>query len=196
MTLGLALYGPCLGSFFLADDFLWLRPLSFREVLGFLFQSWGHGQAYRPVMRLDYFFDFALFGAEPLGWHIKNVVIHSLNALVLWHIVYTLSQSKRWSYAVLTLFAVSPLVHENVAWISGRTYLLGAFFMFLSLLLLIRSAQNKAVLKLDFIASCCFYTIGIVTYEAVVSLPFLAGLFAVRQYFISKPQNLKTSMRL
>jgi hypothetical protein len=53
--------------------------------------------------------------------------------------------TSRWApaAAIAALFAVSPLGHENIAWISGRTHLLGVTFLLLSANLLFRAARGR-----------------------------------------------------
>lgn len=85
------LYGKTLGFEFVYDDHVqitgnpWINGLSnLREV--FVSDAWGFAKDvapshyYRPMMHLTFMVIFALVGQEPWGFHFWNVLIHALNA--------------------------------------------------------------------------------------------------------------------
>ena len=43
--------------------------------------------SYRPISNLTYFFDYALFQAKAYGSHLINILIHSINAVLVYWIV-------------------------------------------------------------------------------------------------------------
>ena len=93
--------------------------------------------SYYPVRTLSYAVDHQIWGLDPKGFKLTNILIHTANViLVFWLIVRLLrrptapQQSPRtwWDVAVATfsagVFAVHPVVVEPVAWVSGREELL------------------------------------------------------------------------
>lgn len=102
-------------------------------------------RSYYPVRNLSLAVDYSLWGLNPGGYHLTNVILHFLNALLVGLIAYRAmpgsgampgSSSVRSLLSGLvaaTLFAVHPLAVEPVAWISGREEVLTVFFVLLSL---------------------------------------------------------------
>lgn len=81
VALALAAYANVLGTFFLSDDFAQIGKV----VEGDLSVTWGreHGGFFRPLFIFSYFVDTQLWGRHPLGFHLTNVLLHSLNALLV-----------------------------------------------------------------------------------------------------------------
>ena len=89
---------------------------------------------YRPLTTVSYLLDYTLWGLRPFGYHLTNVGLHALCAVLVALILLRL----RWpllATAIATLlFAIHPIHTESVAWIAGRTDLLAFFFCGLTLL--------------------------------------------------------------
>ncbi|MGB9623647.1 MAG: hypothetical protein ACPMAQ_02190, partial [Phycisphaerae bacterium] len=68
--------------------------------------------------------------AEAAAWlfHLKNVLIHAINALLVWQLIRRVHEDPRVALAAALLFAVHPMAVEPTAWISGRMTSLSAFF--------------------------------------------------------------------
>jgi hypothetical protein len=141
LVLTLLAWGPALDGWFLLDDYRWLLPSdrSFDVMRSFV-STWGHGFAYRPVMRVSFAADLMAFGWNAWAWHLHNLVLHAVNVTLLWSLIQAATPRPAPAYAIALLFAVSPLSHENIAWISGRTHLLGVMFFLLGANLLLRAA--------------------------------------------------------
>src|SRR4030042_5184633 len=89
---------------------------------------------YHPLTLLMYTFDYSIFGFQPQYFHLVNLLLHLMNCLFVFVLIYRVS--KRSGIALITtlIFAIHPLRIEPVAWISGRKDLLAAMFAFLSLI--------------------------------------------------------------
>ncbi len=104
--------------------------------------------AWTPLTLLSHALDVAVWGMEPRGHHLTNVVLHSFNAVWMFWVgllVFALSREQRsGSYSLLDrvtsammvgsvvaafLFAAHPLRVEPVAWVSGRKDVLCLFFL-------------------------------------------------------------------
>lgn len=91
---------------------------------------------YIPLTVASYALDHALFGMDPFYFHLHNVVLHSLNVLLVFLFIYLISAGG-FSVATLTalLFAVHPLHVESVAWVAERKDVLSGFFSLVALIL-------------------------------------------------------------
>jgi tetratricopeptide (TPR) repeat protein len=94
-------------------------------------QSYGY---YRPVAALSLWLDYRIWGPDPFGFHLTNVLLHALCAGLVVLACRRLGLAPTASALAGVLFAVHPLHVENVAWISGRTDVLAFLFGIVSLL--------------------------------------------------------------
>jgi tetratricopeptide (TPR) repeat protein len=93
----------------------------------------------RPLVNLSFAFNYHFGGLNPLGYHLFNVVIHFVSAMLLWAIVRRtlrllyferrLDSVAGWlALAVAMLWALHPLQTEAVEYVTQRTELMMAFF--------------------------------------------------------------------
>jgi protein O-mannosyl-transferase len=103
-----------------------------------------HGDAsyWHPLTWLSLQLDCQLFGLRPGALHLTNLLLHTINTVLIFVLFSTISQTPWRSAAVALLFAIHPLHIETVAWISERKTLLCTLFWFLSLI-----AYSKYVLE-------------------------------------------------
>jgi len=115
---------------------------------------------YHPLTMLSLSLDYAIFGDNPKGYFIHNILLHVLNTLLLLWIITLLAPGKDFiSLFTAGAFALHPLHVESVAWISERKDVLYVFFFFISWLLYIKwedTNQKKWILLalLAFLLSC------------------------------------------
>jgi Tfp pilus assembly protein PilF len=103
---------------------------------------------YHPLTLLSYTQNYSLAELDPVSWHWTNILLHLVNTLLVFHLVFMLftrlgtgHRQLAGSFAAL-LFAVHPLHVESVAWISGRKDLLYTLFYLLSLLSYLRYLER------------------------------------------------------
>ncbi len=88
---------------------------------------------WRPTFTGWQILNFQLFGPNPFGWHLTNILLHSAVCLLLFLLLRRWGISQFTSFAIALIFAVHPVHVETVAWISGSTDLLFALFFLASL---------------------------------------------------------------
>ena len=91
-------------------------------------------ELYIPLTFLSYQIDYAIAGIEPFFYHFHNLVLHTLNAILILVCVYMLSRSKWIALFCGLVFLVHPVHTEAVVWASARKDTLSTFFFFGSLL--------------------------------------------------------------
>ena len=132
-------YLPALQGGYVWDDDRYVTDnLTLRSVEG-LARIWGEIGAvpqYYPIVHTTFWVEYHLWGLEPLGYHLDNVLLHACNALLLWFVLRRLGLRGGWFAALI--FALHPVHVESVAWITERKNVLSAFFYFLSLLAYMR----------------------------------------------------------
>jgi len=77
--------------------------------------------------------DYRVYGADAGGHHLTNLILHVLNALVLFGVLRRITATRWRSALVAALFAVHPLHVETVAWISERKDVLSTLFGLLAI---------------------------------------------------------------
>ncbi len=91
-----------------------------------------------PVTVASYSVDHALFGMDPHGFHLTNLLLHVLASLVVLAVALKLGAGTWVAAACALLFAVHPAVGEPVSWVSGRKDLLAGLFSLLAVLAFLR----------------------------------------------------------
>lgn len=132
-------------------------------------------ELYIPLTFLTYQFDYAVGGGSALPFHLGNIILHTLNALLAVWALYSLS-GKRWlALACGAVFLLHPLNTEAVDWVSARKDTLSTFFFLASLLLYLRWRDNPWP-KTMFWSVACF-ALALMAKVMAVTLPvILIGL--------------------
>jgi len=140
-----AVYAPALPGDFVWDDDTHLLDNPVLDEDG-LYKVWFTPPErinYWPVTFTSYWVEYQLWGFDPFGYHVVNVLIHALNAILLWRVLNLLRLPYSWLVALL--FAVHPVNVESVAWIAQRKSLLSMFFAMLSLLFFLRYEAQRRI---------------------------------------------------
>ncbi|HBO97423.1 MAG TPA: hypothetical protein DE315_02250 [Candidatus Omnitrophica bacterium] len=88
--------------------------------------------AYRPVLSATFFLDYWLWQRVAFGYHLHNVILHVLNAVLVYFILFLILKDPALSLFGAVLFAVHPLKSEAVCAIGYRGDLLAALFFLLA----------------------------------------------------------------
>lgn len=79
---------------------------------------------WRPTFTLWHIINFRMFGTDPVGWHITNLLLHSGVCVVAYALLRRWAFSAMVAFAITLIFAVHPVHVESIAWISGSPDLL------------------------------------------------------------------------
>lgn len=138
---------------------------------------------YRPVVMVTYTLDYALWGENPLGFHLTNIVFNTLAVLLVFWTAKGLLRGTSYSgvvpWVAALLFAVHPTHVESVAFIAGRTDLLAAIFMLVALLAYLRFATSPAGTPrwTLYLGSLVSFLLSLLSKEVAVSLLAILPLY-------------------
>jgi len=88
---------------------------------------------YYPFTVISFMLDSELYGMNPGGFHLTNVLLHSVSVLFLFFLLRRLTGSLWRSAVVAAVFAIHPLQVEAVAWVTARKDVLSGLFFMLAL---------------------------------------------------------------
>lgn len=128
------------------------------------------GVDYFPATYSSLWIEWHLWGLDPVGYHVTNVLLHAISCLVLWRIFVRLKFPAPWLAALL--FAVHPVNVESVAWIAERKNVLAMLFYTLtawSFVRFIQSAERKW-----YIISLAAFLLSLLAKPAAVAWPIVA----------------------
>jgi Flp pilus assembly protein TadD len=117
----------------------------FQSPVTFVSDLRGSGASfYRPLFWLSLAIDEKLWGLNPAGFHLTNVLLHWLSGLFVFLLLRRLQMSSLSSALTSLLWISLPINSEAVVWISGRPYCLVACFLLLGTLLAERYLSRPA----------------------------------------------------
>jgi Flp pilus assembly protein TadD len=147
---------------------------------------------WHPLTWLSHMMDCQLFGLNPAGHHLMNLLFHTANTLLLFLLLEKLTGALWRSALVAAFFAWHPLHVESVAWASERKDVLSAFFWMLTILFYAKAvASGKCRVTGDgnapapiaapvtchpspfYFLALFFFACGLMSKPMVVTLPFV-----------------------
>ena len=137
LLLVLLAYQPVWHAGFVWDDnFYVTENPALRSVDG-LRKIWtGETIQYYPLAFTSFWTEYHLWKLQPLGYHLVNLALHALNAVLLWRVLQRLTLPGAWLAAAI--FAIHPVTVESVAWVTERKNVLSLMFYLLAALAFFR----------------------------------------------------------
>jgi len=185
----LAVFWPCLQNGFVHwdDGANFLDNPAYRGFswpqLRWMFTSFHLGH-YIPLTWMSFSLDHTLWGMNPAGYHLTNVLLHAANAVLFYFLaerLFRLSPGRppaetagavaAASLAAALFFSLHPLRVESVAWVTGRKDLLAGFFILLSSLLYLRHASRGTAGR--YIACLGLFLFALLSKGVSLVLPFV-----------------------
>ena len=139
----------------------------------FAFPDFPYLHYWRPLSLFSFFSDYQLWGLNPSGFHLFNILLNTFNALLVFLVFYVLIHRVHYAFLAALFFSIHPAHVEVVSWISGRTDLLSAFFTFTAVLFFILFLKRGKLLFYGFTAF--FFILALLSKENASLFPLLAA---------------------
>jgi tetratricopeptide (TPR) repeat protein len=128
-----------------------------------------HAYNWHPLTWVSLQLDCQLYGLEPWGYHLTNVLLHAASGVVLFLVLRRMTGAVGRSAFVAALFAVHPLNVESVAWVAERKNVLSTFFWMLTLAAYVRYAERPGVGR--YLLLALVFALGLTAKAMLVTLP-------------------------
>jgi len=168
-------YSPALrGGWVWDDDYYVTGNVALRSASG-LWRIWteiGAVPQYYPVTHTTLWLEWRLWGDQPTGYHVANVLLHCASALLVGVILRRLAVPGWW--LVPWLFALHPVHVESVAWVTERKNVLSALFYLASLWAYLRFVGATQVSPLRwrwYAVSMALFVCALLSKSVTSSLP-------------------------
>ena len=173
----IALYSPVLGhSFVVFDDHDYVTANSHVQGgLAWTTIRWAFTSTeaanWHPLTWLSHALDYQLFALNPAGHHFDSVLIHGLNAVLLFLLLRWVTRRVGPSLLVAALFALHPINVESVAWVAERKNVLSTLFFFLAIGAYAWYSQRPDWRRYLLVAA--LFAAGLMAKPMVITLPFV-----------------------
>ena len=141
---------------------------------------------YIPVTWLTFSLDYALWGTNPLGYHLTNSLIHAANAALFYLVALRLiakgttltgSALRAGSIMATLFFTLHPLRAESVAWATERRDVLSGLFFLITVLMYLKAAEGEGRRRRRLlVASVACFVLALLSKSIVMTLPLVLVL--------------------
>ena len=162
-----------------------IRSLDFTSI-NWMFTAF-HSANWHPITWLSHAIDYSVWGLNPKGHHLTNIILHGFNTALVVILVHLLLVTHRNRHQTIKadylplitaglaglLFGLHPLHVESVAWVSERKDLLCAFFFLSTLIAYLKYAsllKQKGAIKWYCLSLICFL-FALLSKPMAVTLP-------------------------
>ncbi len=164
------------------------RGLSLRH-LRWMFETF-HYYNYRPLTWMTFGLDYILWGLNPFGYHLTSLLLHGINALLVYFIARRLLSLARSIRAMpndisvsiaaafsALIFSIHPLRVEPVVWASARNHVLSSLFFLSTILYYLRVTADETgtrwVRWRGLSVAALLFTLSLLAQPSGITLPFV-----------------------
>ncbi|HAX61674.1 MAG TPA: hypothetical protein DCX95_03825 [Elusimicrobia bacterium] len=148
---------------------------------------------YRPLWILTFLMDYKLWGFNPLGWHLTNIILYIICAVTLYLFLFFIFKNNFVPFLSTIIFIVYPAHVEAVAWMKNRSNILCCIFCLLSFIFFVKNANpppnNPLISKYpSILISVLCFMLALLSKEVAVALPIILVLYVY--LFVNDKKNL------
>lgn len=145
----------------------------------------GEVMNWHPLTMISLAIDYSIWGLDPWGYHLVNIIVHSINTLLVFILVVRLLEAREGrtpadlkgvllvGSVTALLFGIHPVHVESVAWISERKDVLFLFFYLLSIIVYIEYTNSYKKSYGKYLLALFIFLLSIMSKPMAVSLPVI-----------------------
>ncbi len=126
---------------------------------------------WHPLTWLSHALDCQLYGLNPAGHHLTNLLFHCIDVALLFLLLAWITERAGRSLMVTALFALHPFNVESVAWVAERKNVLSTVFFLLALGAYGWYARRPSVQR--YLVVSALFALGLASKPMVITLPFV-----------------------
>lgn len=180
----LAVYFPLYKNGFIGFDdhtYIYQNPVLQKgfswEGVKFAFSLDNKTSYWHPLTWFSLMLDYQLWGLNPTGYHLENLIFHTANGLLLFHFLRSTTEKTFASAAAALLFLVHPTAVESVAWAVERKTVLSTFFFMAAIVTYVRYSKAPAVGR--YLLLFLLMALGLMCKSMIITLPLLLLLLDI-----------------
>jgi len=142
--------------------------------------------AYTPLTFLSFLLEYHFFDLNPRAYHTTNLILHLAGCLLVFWLIFILTNNARISLVTSILFAIHPLRVESVAWATSRKDVLYSLFFLLSLITYLKYSHKNN--RNFYSISLVLFIFSLLSKGMALTLPFILLLI---DYLLEKKFDKK-----
>jgi tetratricopeptide (TPR) repeat protein len=144
---------------------------------------------YRPLVNLSFMAEWQAFGPDSFFYNLDNLILHILNAILVFLLAARLTNSASIGFWTGLLFVIHPVQWEAVCNVPGRSILLSAFFVLSSFVLFLEYYQNRRAFCLPLVALTFFF--ALLCKESAAVLPLVIAAYLLTDKSKSRLEKIQ-----
>jgi len=164
-------YMPAMRAGLVWDD----KPLVFEnpiiQATDGLYRIWFTTEPvdYCPLTWSMFWVEWRLWGTNPAGYHVINILLHAAGAVLVWRVLRELNVPAAWLAGLV--FAIHPVNVASVAWISERKNTLALVFFLLTILFYLKFDSQFG--RRWYVLSLLMFVLALAAKASVVTIPLV-----------------------
>ncbi len=190
--LSAGLYASTLSSYFISDDYahLFTLRLPFFETLAKLAKEGQAGMFFRPAGFATLFWDYRVWGREPFGYHLTNLLLHLAGVAGVYFLCKNLGLDDETSAVSSLVFSILPIQPEAVVWIASRFDLMATCLIVWTIVLYLKFRRTGR--PIFYISALLLSFIATLSKESAFMTPLL--LLSL-EYFAMPRREIRSAIR-
>jgi len=148
--------------------------------------STAYAGLYLPLTMLTYMIEYHFFGLDPAAYHTTNLLLHLINIMLVFMLIYKIKPKPLVAGFVALFFAIHPMHVEAVSWLSERKDLLFSLFYLIGLntyVLYARKKQSKY-----FLITLVVFILSLLSKPLAISFPLFLVMI---DWYLGRKFNLR-----
>ena len=178
-------YASSISTGFFADDYNFLVPVVRLDLPDYLIRYFDprlQTMWYRPLQGVQIWIEWQFFGANAAGYHVVNILIHGINVVLLFALVWRVAQKWRVAFLAALFYATFPVYALAVNWINITDPLMTVFCL-TGVWFWLNYLERES--KRDYLVVFIAFILALLNKQMAIRLPVV--LFLIDRLLIAKP---------